>query len=100
MTSEEFKNGKWRIGQKVYVIYSDKDKSGKLAFFLREDEVSSICTITTKSRKFVDAITTMSKYGYSTFYSDGCNHSHFIFTNKKVARKGLKKFKEKYENGL
>lgn len=99
MTQEEFKNKKWRIGQKVYVIYIDEGESGKRTFFLRMDEVSAIVTITTEKEKIIDAISTKSKLGHHCFYSD-CNHHQFIFTNKKDAEKALREFKKKYENGL
>ena len=100
MTQREFENKKWRIGQKVYVIYVNADKSEKRRYFLHEGTVSSICIIMTKTRTFVDSVTAEFEDWHSRFYSYGCNHYQFIFTNKKDAGKALREFKKKYENGL
>lgn len=100
MTEKEFENKKFRIGQKVHFIHTDMDKSGKRRYFLRSGEISSIWVIITKMRKFVDSITVEFKNQHSRFYSYGCNHHQFIFTNKREAEKALREFKKKYENGL
>lgn len=100
MTQEEFKNKKWKVGQKVYIIYVDSDKTGKRRYFLREDTVAELYLIVNKHGVIVDSICIEAEHSIRVFFSRGCNHNEYIFTRKRDAEKALRKFKKKYENGL